>query len=67
MAVGGDGTVHEVANGLLSSTRTPLPELGVLARGTGDDFVRALASRLRTSTRSPCCATAARGSSTRAG
>jgi YegS/Rv2252/BmrU family lipid kinase len=42
VAVGGDGTVHEVANGLLSSTRTPLPELGILPRGTGDDFVRAL-------------------------
>jgi len=42
VAVGGDGTVHEVANGLLSSTRTPLPELGIIPRGTGDDFVRAL-------------------------
>jgi YegS/Rv2252/BmrU family lipid kinase len=42
VAVGGDGTVHEVANGLLSSSRTPLPELGILPRGTGDDFVRAL-------------------------
>src|SRR5215471_4554667 len=37
-----DATVHEVANGLLSSTHAPLPDLGVLARGTGDDFVRAL-------------------------
>ena len=42
VAVGGDGTVHEVANGLLRSSRRPLPELGILARGTGDDFVRAL-------------------------
>jgi YegS/Rv2252/BmrU family lipid kinase len=42
VAVGGDGTVHEVANGLLSSTHTPLPDLGILPRGTGDDFVRAL-------------------------
>jgi YegS/Rv2252/BmrU family lipid kinase len=42
VAVGGDGTVHEVANGLLSSERRPLPDLGILARGTGDDFVRAL-------------------------
>ncbi len=42
VAVGGDGTVHEVANGLLSAERRPLPELGLLARGTGDDFARAL-------------------------
>jgi YegS/Rv2252/BmrU family lipid kinase len=42
VAVGGDGTVHEVANGLMRSQRRPLPELGILARGTGDDFVRAL-------------------------
>jgi diacylglycerol kinase (ATP) len=42
VAVGGDGTVHEVANGLLRAQRRPLPELGILARGTGDDFVRAL-------------------------
>ena len=40
--MGGDGTVHEVANGLLTSTHTPLPDLGILPRGTGDDFVRAL-------------------------
>jgi diacylglycerol kinase (ATP) len=42
VAVGGDGTVHEVANGLMRAQRRPLPELGILARGTGDDFVRAL-------------------------
>ncbi len=42
VAVGGDGTVHDVANGLLQAARTPPPDLGVVARGTGDDFVRAL-------------------------
>jgi YegS/Rv2252/BmrU family lipid kinase len=42
VAVGGDGTVHEVANGLLDAERRPLPDLGLLPRGTGDDFARAL-------------------------
>ena len=42
VAVGGDGTVHEVANGLLRAAGRPLPQLGILPRGTGDDFVRAL-------------------------
>jgi YegS/Rv2252/BmrU family lipid kinase len=40
IAVGGDGTVHEVANGLL---RTGSPAaLGVVPVGTGSDFARAL-------------------------
>ncbi len=38
MAVGGDGTVHEVANGLL--TLDAHPPLAVLPVGTGNDFHR---------------------------
>jgi YegS/Rv2252/BmrU family lipid kinase len=39
IAVGGDGTVNEVLNGLMNSA-VDLPILGVLPNGTGNDFVR---------------------------
>lgn len=44
VAVGGDGTVHEVANGLLraSDGRETIP-LGVVPLGSGDDFAKMLA------------------------
>ena len=40
IACGGDGTVSEVANGILSSARDV--ELGILPSGTGGDFRRTL-------------------------
>jgi diacylglycerol kinase (ATP) len=40
--VGGDGSVHEVVNGLLAAGRAGDVELAVLPRGTGKDFVRSL-------------------------
>jgi diacylglycerol kinase (ATP) len=40
--VGGDGSVHEVANGLLGAGHGSHVELAVLPRGTGKDFVRSL-------------------------
>jgi len=42
VAVGGDGTVNEVANGILSSTRSTTTALGVVSTGTGSDFVRSI-------------------------
>ena len=38
VVVGGDGTINEAINGLLRVENPP--ELAVLARGTGDDFIR---------------------------
>jgi diacylglycerol kinase (ATP) len=42
LVAGGDGTVNEVVNGLLSAERERRPELGLLPLGTGRDFARTL-------------------------
>lgn len=40
IAVGGDGTINEVANGLLGSTHGGTSALGIISTGTGNDFIR---------------------------
>ena len=42
VAVGGDGTVHEVVNGMISGGKPLAPDavLGVVPAGSGCDFVR---------------------------
>lgn len=40
MVVGGDGTVHEVAGGLLAGSPAHVPPLAVFPVGTGNDFFR---------------------------
>ncbi|MAH16906.1 MAG: hypothetical protein CL960_00165 [Euryarchaeota archaeon] len=39
VAVGGDGTVHEVVNGLMRHPAASRPALAVIPSGTGNDFV----------------------------
>lgn len=39
LSVGGDGTIHEVANGVLGAGVEP-PPVGILPVGTGNDFFR---------------------------
>ena len=42
VAVGGDGTVNEVANGILNSTNPTTTALGIVSTGTGSDFIRSV-------------------------
>jgi len=41
-AVGGDGTLHEVANGMLKSGVETLPPLGLIPVGGGNDYAKML-------------------------
>lgn len=42
VAVGGDGTVHEVVNGLMQIPAADRPRLGVVPLGSGNDFAYAI-------------------------
>ena len=42
LALGGDGVVHEVANGLMRIDSASRPTLGVIPVGSGNDFARTL-------------------------
>jgi diacylglycerol kinase (ATP) len=42
VAVGGDGTVHEIINGLMHIEADRRPTLGIIPVGTGNDFVHNL-------------------------
>lgn len=42
IAVGGDGTVHEVVNGLMQVEESKRPLLGIVPVGSGNDFAHAI-------------------------
>lgn len=42
VAVGGDGTVHEVANGILETGNPGETDLGIISTGTGSDLSRTI-------------------------
>ena len=42
LALGGDGVIHEVVNGLMELSDSSRPQLGVIPLGSGNDFARTL-------------------------
>lgn len=42
VALGGDGVIHEVVNGLAEIGRAQRPQLGIVPMGSGNDFARTL-------------------------
>jgi diacylglycerol kinase (ATP) len=42
VAVGGDGTINEVANGVLTATNSESTTMGIVSTGTGNDFIRSI-------------------------
>ena len=47
IAVGGDGTVHEAANGILAAAVANPPALAVVPQGTGNDFAKLVGTHRR--------------------
>lgn len=46
IAVGGDGLVHEIANGLLRATKgEPVETLGIIPVGSGNDFIKMIPAK----------------------
>ncbi len=46
IAAGGDGTVHEIINGLMQLPGEKRPRLGVVPLGTGNDFAHSIGSAM---------------------
>lgn len=42
VALGGDGVIHEVVNGLMTLSQDVRPKLGIIPMGSGNDFARTI-------------------------
>ena len=42
VAVGGDGTINEIVNGLYAAGAIPTTSLGIVSTGTGSDYIRTI-------------------------
>ena len=42
IALGGDGVIHEVVNGLMGRKASDRPQLGIVPMGSGNDYARTL-------------------------
>jgi YegS/Rv2252/BmrU family lipid kinase len=49
IAAGGDGTIHEVINGLMQVPKDKRPRLGIVPLGSGNDFVHAIGANVKPS------------------
>ena len=45
LALGGDGIIHEVVNGLMSIQEEIRPQLGIIPMGSGNDYARTLSMK----------------------
>lgn len=46
ISMGGDGTIHEIMNGLMRVERDIRPALAIVPVGSGNDFIRGVATKL---------------------
>jgi diacylglycerol kinase (ATP) len=46
ISIGGDGTIHEIMNGLMCVDQGTRPALAIVPVGSGNDFIRGVATRL---------------------
>lgn len=53
ISIGGDGTFHEIANGLMQIPAADRPKLGIVPVGTGNDFVMGTKSSIPIEANSP--------------